>query len=207
MKNEYRLVVLSGPSGSGKDTVVGRLMRQRSDIALSVSCTTRNPREGEREGVDYHFLDEAQFEERIAPGKMLEYTRYAGHYYGTPMDEIERKLHDDTTVVLIIEVTGAKNVKRLCPDSLCIFLVPPSLEVLEQRLRARRTESEEQIRRRLGIAAQEMQKRFLFDHTVVNDVADECAREMGRIIDEWQEKYKDMQKTGKIWEKDVDEVQ
>ena len=206
MRNEYRLVVVSGPSGSGKDTVVSQLIRRRQDIRLSVSCTTRKPRPKEKEGIDYYFLNEQQFEQRIADGDMLEYTRYDGNYYGTPMHEIEQKLSDDTTVVLIIEVTGAKNVKNVCPDSLCIFIVPPSLETLEQRLRARSTESEQEISRRLEIAARELQELKFYDYAIKNETAAECSSKLESIIEEWQEMYKDIQHSWKTIEKDEDEI-
>ena len=186
MINERKLVVVSGPSGCGKDTVVKHLMALREDIMLSVSCTTRKPRKNEVEGTHYYFLSNEEFEDRVERGRMLEYTKYDGRYYGTPMDEIEQKIVGGNTVVLIIEVKGAKNVKSTYPDSLCIFIVPPSLEALEQRLRARETEDDDEIKRRLEIAASELEELTFYDYAIENEIAIECAQKLSGIIDAWQ---------------------
>ncbi|MEA5051110.1 MAG: guanylate kinase [Oscillospiraceae bacterium] len=188
MIDERKLVVVSGPSGCGKDTVVGCLMKMREDIFLSVSCTTRQRRANETDGVHYYFISRGEFQRRIEANRMLEYTEYAGNLYGTPLDELEQKLTGDHTVVLIIEVEGAKNVKRMFPGSMCVFIVPPSLEVLEQRLRLRCTESEEVIRTRLRIAEQELSQLDFYDVSIVNDVAEVCAAELSKAIDTWQNK-------------------
>jgi guanylate kinase len=186
MINERKLVVVSGPSGCGKDTVVKHLMALRDDVLLSISCTTRRPRKNEVDGTHYYFLTEQEFRGRVERGRMLEYTRYDGQYYGTPLDEIEQKLVGGNTVVLIIEVEGAKNVKTAYPDSLCVFIVPPSLEALEERLRARETEDEDEINRRLKIAAAELEELTFYDCAVENCVAAECAERLSDIIDRWQ---------------------
>lgn len=188
MINERKLVVVSGPSGCGKDTVVKHLMALRDDVLLSVSCTTRKPRANEVDGTHYYFLTEDAFHDRIEHNRMLEYTKYDGKYYGTPLDEIEQKLVGGNTVVLIIEITGAKNVKMAYPDSLCVFIVPPTLEALEQRLKMRMTEDEEEIRRRLAIAATELAELTFYDYAIENEIAPECARRLSDIIDEWQNK-------------------
>lgn len=188
MINERKLVVVSGPSGCGKDTVVKHLMALRDDVLLSVSCTTRKPRANEVDGTHYYFLTEREFLDRVARGRMLEYTQYDGKYYGTPLDEIEQKLVGGNTVVLIIEVMGAKNVKMAYPDSLCVFIVPPSLEALEQRLRTRMTESEEEIRRRLVIAAAEIAELTFYDYAIENEEALGCAERLSELIDEWQDR-------------------
>ncbi|MEA4911320.1 MAG: guanylate kinase [Oscillospiraceae bacterium] len=188
MIDERRLVVVSGPSGCGKDTVVRRLMAQRKDVFLSVSCTTRKMRAGEADGVDYYYISEEEFLRRVRENRMLEYTKYAGNYYGTPLDELRQKLCGDNTVVLIIEVEGAMNVKRIFPDSLCVFIVPPSLEALEQRLRQRSTEPEEDIRARLEIAQRELTQLNFYDVSIVNDVVETCASALSASIDAWQNK-------------------
>lgn len=186
MINEQKLVVVSGPSGCGKDTVVRHLMALRDDVLQSVSCTTRHPRENEVDGTHYYFLTEAEFQDRVRRDRMLEYTQYSGNLYGTPLDEIEQKLIGGNTVVLIIEVKGAKNVKQMYPKSLCVFIVPPSLEALEERLRSRMTEDEEEIQRRLKIAETELRELHYYDYSIENRVAIECAEQLSDIIDEWQ---------------------
>ncbi len=186
MHDQRKLVVVSGPSGCGKDTVVKYLMMQRPDVQLSVSCTTRKPRVNESEGVDYYFLSEDEFRRRIEADRMLEYTNYSGNFYGTPMDELEMKLTGDNTVVLIIEVEGAHTVKAKYPDSLCVFIVPPSIEVLRERLISRGTESPEEIERRVAIAARELAELKFYDASIKNIVATDCAQELSDIIDMWQ---------------------
>ena len=188
MIDERKLVVVSAPSGCGKDTVVRQLMADRPDVKLSVSCTTRQPRPGEQHGVDYYFITEDEFRRRIETDRMLEYTQYAGNWYGTPLDELEAKQRDGNTVVLVIEVEGAGNVKARFPGALCVFIVPPSLEALEQRLRTRGTETQEQIAKRLAIAAQELKNIDTYDVSIVNDVVEDCAAELSDIIDRWQTK-------------------
>ncbi len=189
MINEQKLVVVSGPSGCGKDTVVKHLTALRDDVLLSISCTTRKPRKNEVDGAHYYFLTEAEFQDRVTRGRMLEYTVYDGKYYGTPLDEIEQKLVGGNTVVLIIEVKGAKNVKSAYPQSLCVFIVPPSLEALEARLRARETEDEAEIRRRLDIAATELAELNFYDYAIENEVAVDCAKRLSEIIDLWQDNH------------------
>ena len=152
MNNEQYLVVVSGPSGSGKDTVVSRLMAQHPEIEISVSATTRDKRPGEAEGVNYYYLTVPAFEQKIADGEILEYTRYCGNYYGTPKSEVDRRIAAHTTVILVIEVVGATNIKRLYPGATTIFIQPPSYAELEERLRGRGTESEQAIQSRLARA-------------------------------------------------------
>ncbi len=191
MINEQKLVVVSGPSGCGKDTVVKHLLALRDDVLLSVSCTTRRPRANEVDGTHYYFLSEAEFMDRVNRNRMLEYTRYSDNWYGTPLDEIEQKLIGGNTVVLIIEVQGAKNVKNRYPDSLCVFIVPPSLEALEQRLRKRMTEDDDEIQRRLAIAAVELKELHFYDYAIENEIAVDCANRLSVIITEWQTRHTD----------------
>lgn len=188
MIDEKKLIVVSGPSGCGKDTVVKHLMALREDVMLSVSCTTRKPRRGEVDGADYYFVDETEFMRRVNAGRMLEYTSYAGNMYGTPLDELEQKLVGENIVVLIIEVKGAHNVKQHYPDSLCVFIVPPSIEALRERLKNRSTETDEEIERRIEIAAKELQELHFYDASIKNVVAVDCAQQLSDVIDAWQTK-------------------
>lgn len=186
MNNEQYLVVVSGPSGSGKDTVVSRLMAQHPEIEISVSATTRDKRPGEQEGVNYYYLTVPAFEQKLADGEILEYTQYCGNYYGTPKSEVDRRITAHTTVILVIEVVGATNIKRLYPGATTIFIQPPSYAELEERLRGRGTESEQAIQSRLARAAEEMSYASDYDEVVVNDDVDRCADEVYRLIQEHQ---------------------
>lgn len=182
MNRERYLVVVSGPSGAGKDTVVKKLREAHPEIEFSVSATTRGMRAGEQDGVDYHYLTNEEFERRIAAGEILEYTNYCGNYYGTPKSEVDRRIAGGRTVVLVIEVEGAGNIKRIYPDATAVFIRPPSLEELEHRLRARGTETEESIRRRLARAKEELALADGYDAQVVNDTVEQCAEDLYRII-------------------------
>ncbi len=186
MNNEHRLTVISGPSGCGKDTVVRNLLALRKDCRLSVSCTTRAPRPGEEEGVDYFFITREEFERRIAAGDILEYNEYAGNLYGTAKTELESAFSGDRTVILVIDVNGGRNVKKAYPGAQLIFLVPPSEEELKRRLLGRNTETPESLERRLAIAREEMKCAGDYDVTVVNDSLDRCVKEVLASIDAWQ---------------------
>lgn len=186
--DERSLIVVSGPSGCGKDTVIRELMRIDERVKLSVSCTTRAPREGEQEGVDYYFITEAEFKRRIEEGDILEYNFYAGNYYGTPVKELSDRLDGNTRIVLVIDVNGARNVKRVFPGALLVFVEPPSIEELKKRLSGRGTETEEQVNRRLEIAKGEMQQKTIYDKVVVNDSVEACALQLQSLINEWNKK-------------------
>ena len=138
MNEQRRLLVVSGPSGAGKDTVVKYLMEAHPEIEISVSATTRAMRPGEAEGVNYYYMTNAQFEEKLARGEILEHVNYCGKYYGTPKSEVDRRIAAGTTVVLVIEVVGAANIKRMYPESTLVFILPPSMEELAARLRGMR---------------------------------------------------------------------
>lgn len=186
MINERKLVVISGPSGSGKDTVSMLLRQLRGDIYISISCTTRAPRGTEQHGVEYYFISHEEFERRLSEGRILEYTNYAGNYYGTPMDEIEQQMDLGNTVILVIDTNGGANIKKMFPDSLSVFIAPPSLEILEERLRGRGTETEEQIHQRLSIAQNELKLAKLYDFSLVNDDLETCVHQLSELIDKWQ---------------------
>jgi guanylate kinase len=179
-----RLLVLSGPSGVGKSSVVTELRARRPDLAFSVSATTRPARPGEIDGVHYHFVDRARFESMIAGGQLLEWAEFAGHLYGTPAAPVEQALADGDDVLLEIELQGARQVRDNAPGALRVFLAPPSWEVLVDRLRGRRTESEEVIERRLATARIELAAEGEFDHTVVNDSVERAAEQVLGLLDE-----------------------
>lgn len=177
-----KLVVLSGPSGCGKDTVLNRLCEMDRKFRPAVSATTRAPREGELEGVHYYFISKEEFERRIAEGDFVEYVQYNGNYYGTLKSEIDTAVNAGFIIVLVIEVQGAANIIAQFPDAESVFLMPPSMGVLEQRLRNRGTESEETILDRLDIAKKEMEKSRLYKHVVVNDDLDKTVRTVHDIL-------------------------
>lgn len=176
-----KLIVISGPSGVGKGTVLGIMMKDREEFVFSVSATTRPPRPSETDGIHYYFVTKERFEEMIAAGEFLEYDAHADHYYGTPRAQAEEKM-ERGIVLLDIEPNGAKQVKESAPDAVLIFVMPPSMEELERRLRDRKDTSEEQIRMRMARAVWEMEQRHWYDHVVVNDDANRCAEEILNII-------------------------
>ena len=176
-----KLVVISGASGVGKGTVLGIMMKKREDLKFSVSATTRPPRPSETDGVHYYFVTKEQFEDMIATGQMLEYSAHAANYYGTPRAQAEEKMRTGS-VLLDIEPNGAGQVKKAAPDAVLVFIMPPSMEELERRLRGRGDTPEDQIAMRLERAVWEMEQRHWYDHVVVNDDAERCADEILKII-------------------------
>lgn len=181
--NKGMLVILSAPSGCGKDTVYNELCKIRNDIVKSVSATTRAKRDGEIDGVNYYFLTKEKFEDLISNNGLIEYTSYNNCYYGTPISNVTDAISDGKICFLIIEVEGAQNIMKLFPDdSVSIFLLPPSFEVLEQRLRGRDSDDEEVILGRLKIAENEMSYKDKYDYNVVNDKLDACVNEINEII-------------------------
>ena len=178
-----KLIVISGASGVGKGTVLGIMMKKRKDLSFSVSATTLEPRPGEIDGVHYYFISREKFEEMIARGAFLEYDAHADNYYGTPQAQAEEK-RERGPVLLDIEPKGAKQVRASVPEAELIFIMPPSMEELERRLRGRGDTSEEQIKMRMERAVWEMEQRFWYDHVVVNDEPERCADEILNIIAE-----------------------
>ena len=150
MNKDRYLVVVSGPSGCGKDTVVKTMREKHPEIEVSVSATSRAMREGEAEGVNYYYMTRETFQQKVQAGEILEYTQYNGNLYGTPKHEVDTRIAQGRTVILVIEVEGAGNIRKLYPEALTIFLLPPSMEELENRLRSRGTESEEAIQGHAG---------------------------------------------------------
>jgi guanylate kinase len=169
MNKRGMLVILSGPSGSGKGTIVNQLLSERDDTVLSVSATTRAPRIGEQEGVHYYFKSREEFEELIKNGDLLEYAEYNGNYYGTPIEPIKKFVNEGKNVILEIEVQGAEKVMDNQSDVVSIFITTPSLSELEQRLRKRGTESNNTVEKRMKIARWELTRAFRYDYVVIND--------------------------------------
>lgn len=177
------LIVLSGFSGSGKGTIMKELMKKYSDrYALSISATTRQPRPGETDGVEYFFKTKEQFEEMIAQDKLIEYARYVENYYGTPKSYVEEQLASGKDVILEIEIQGALKVKEKFPDTVLLFVTPPSADALKERLTGRGTETAEVIASRLSRAVEEAEGIEEYDYLVVNDVLEDCVEEVHTII-------------------------
>ena len=182
-KREGLLIIISGPSGAGKGTVYNEVVARRPNINKSVSVTTRNPRPGEVEGVHYYFRTLEQYQEMIAKGEFLETASVYCNYYGTPKAPVLKMLADGNDVMFEIDTLGAEQIRKKYPKSITIFLMPPSFEELERRLRGRGTESEEAITRRLGLARSELSKYKLFDYIVFNDNVENAIEGVISIID------------------------
>ena len=183
MKQKGVLIVLSGFSGAGKGTLVKALLKKYGEYALSVSMTTRAPREGERDGIEYFFTTRERFEETIVQNGLIEYALYCGNYYGTPKAYVEEQLAAGRNVILEIEIQGALKIKEKFPDSLLIFVTPPSAEELKRRLEGRGTETPEVIARRLARASEESEGIEAYDYIVVNDKLEDCVEELHRLVE------------------------
>ena len=179
-----RAVVITGPSGVGKGTLIRGLMARVDDLELSVSATTRAARAGERDGVDYHFLSREQFDRLLAAGEFLEHADYAGNRYGTLRSQLEDRLRAGHPVVLEIEVQGARQVREAMPEALQVFIAPPSLDALRTRLIARGTDDVEEVERRLRVAEGELAAQPEFGHVVVNDHLEEALEQLTEIVTE-----------------------
>ncbi len=191
-KTKGLLVVFSGPSGSGKDTVLTELKKRPINIKQSISMTTRPMRDGEVDGVDYYFTDVENFEKLIAEDYFLEYVKYGENYYGTPKKKIMELMDEGVNVVLKIEVEGGKNVRDAFPEAVSIFIVPPSIDALKARLMGRGTESEETYKQRIEIAQTELKRASEYDYVVVNDDILVCADDVCDIIKSESHRYKNM---------------
>lgn len=179
---EGMLVLFSGPSGVGKDTVLDIVLNKDKSLQKSTSLTTRKIRDDEIDGKDYYFISFPEFEEMISNREVLEYAQYGENMYGTPKAPVDKWLSEGKTIILKIEVQGAKSIKEMYPDSVGIFLLPPSMEELERRLRSRGTESEEDIQRRLEIARDEIHKSVDYDYFVINEDIDSASDDVLTII-------------------------
>lgn len=192
---EGMLIVLSGPSGSGKGTIIKSLLEKRQDTVLSISMTTRDPRIGEQEGVHYFFRTREEFEQTIANNGFLEYAEYNGNYYGTPLAPIRRWLYEGKNVILEIEVQGAERVMENYKDHVSIFLAVPSVEELERRLRGRGTESDEVIARRMDAAKRELARADHYQYIVLNDEVEQAVERINAIINAEDMRYARMKNT------------
>jgi guanylate kinase len=179
-----RVFVITGPSGVGKGTLIRGLMERLPELELSVSATTRRPRPGEQDGVDYHFLSPEEFDRRVGAGDFVEHADYAGRRYGTLRSELESRLAQGVPVVLEIEVQGARQVRSAMPDAVQVFIAPPSLEALRTRLVGRGTDDPEEVTRRLAVAEQELEAQPEFGHVVVNDRLEDALDQLVEIVRE-----------------------
>lgn len=176
-----KFIIISGPSGVGKGTICNRLLKELN-AWYSVSMTTRDMREGEIDGVNYYFISKEEFKKRINEGKLLEYNVYNDNYYGTPKDKVLEKLNEGINVFLEIDVNGARNIKNIFPNALLIYIAPPSIEELKERLIGRGTEDLETIENRLKIASEELKQIDFYDYVVVNDNLEEAISKVRNII-------------------------
>lgn len=183
MEKKGILIVVSGFSGAGKGTLMNKLLSSYDEYALSISMTTRPPRNGERDGVEYFFTDREHFEDTIKKNGLIEYAEYCGNYYGTPREYVEKQLKDGKNVILEIEIQGALKVKEKFPETLLLFVTPPSASELERRLKGRGTESDEVIAKRLARACEESEGIEAYDYIVVNDDLDTCVREIHSLVE------------------------
>ena len=182
MNKKGLLVILSAPSGCGKDTVFQELRKVRNDVVESVSATTRAPRDGEEEGINYYFKSESDFQLMVVNDELLEYAKYNNCYYGTPIAGVEKAINESKVCFLIIDVQGAQRIMSQRPDSISIFLLPPSLEILRSRLENRCTNDEDDINRRMAIAEKEIHMASSYKYRVVNDDLNECVDKINEII-------------------------
>lgn len=180
--NKGLLIVVSGPSGAGKDTICQKLIKENSNIWMSVSMTTRKPRPLEKDGVDYFFVSSEEFENKINDNTFLEYASYNDNYYGTPKDKVEEKLNEGKDVILVIDINGAINIKKIIPSALFIFIMPPDMETLKNRLIGRKTESKDKVVQRFITAYNEVNNYKKYNYVVVNDKVKDAVNKVKSII-------------------------
>ena len=181
-KKHGKLIVISAPSGAGKGTIISKIIENNKNIWVSISATSRKPRKGEIEGVNYYYLEREDFEQKIKDDYFLEYAEYAGNYYGTPKEKIIEKLESGKDVILEIEIQGAKKIKEILPEALFIFIMPPSEKELLYRLKGRQTESTEKILERFNTAYKEINEVSKYNYVVVNDKLEEAVLKVESII-------------------------
>jgi guanylate kinase len=177
-----KVFVITGPSGVGKGTLIRTLLERIPELELAVSATTRRPRPGEQDGVDYHFLDDAELDRRVAHGEFVEHAAYSGRRYGTLRSELERRTSAGAPVVLEIEVQGARQVRETMPEAVRIFIAPPSEEALRNRLVGRGTDDPEQVEARLATAHEELAAQGEFPHVVINDRLDDAVEALEEVV-------------------------
>lgn len=182
MKNKGQLIVISGPSGCGKDTIVKEVLKNNSKAWLSVSCTSRSPRPKEENSKDYFFLSKEEFEQKIQENNFLEYAKYADNYYGTPKDIIKEKLDNGIDVILVIEIQGALKIKEILKETLFIFILPPTMRELKRRLEGRNTETKDKITKRFKTAYKELNEVTKYNYVVINDEVNDAAEKVNAIL-------------------------
>ncbi len=177
-----KLFVISGSSGVGKGTVINKFLSLHSDFKLSISCTTRKKRDGEQEGINYYYLSNEDFQKSVKNNEFLEWAEFSGNYYGTKKDFVEKYLANGENLILEIDTKGALNVKKIMPESILIFIAPPSVEELEARLRGRHTETEDAIQKRLASIKLEIENSKQFDYKVINDTVENAVKKLEEIM-------------------------
>ncbi|MCI8551150.1 MAG: guanylate kinase [Lachnospiraceae bacterium] len=182
MNKKGLVLVISGFSGVGKGTVVRRLMEKYKNYALSVSVTTRAPREGEVHGREYFFISEEEFSAMETEGRLMEWAGYVGHHYGTPRDYVVGRLEEGKDMILEIEVQGALQIKKKYPDAVLVFMAPPSIEALQERLKGRGTEDEKEVEKRLRRAVEEAEDMESYDYLLINEDLETCVEELHQIV-------------------------
>lgn len=192
--NRGTFIVFSGPSGVGKGTILNKIIGRRKNLKVSVSYTTRKPRIGEIDGINYHFVSEDEFLKIVKDGDMLEYAKYCGNYYGTPRKSVEEEIENGNNVILEIEVQGGEQILKKYPESVGIFVIPPSLNELRNRLTLRALDNEEVISKRIDEAKREIEFSKFYDYIVINEDVEKCASNILKIVDSQNMRFDNMQK-------------